>query len=144
MLNPIRVAVIGAGRFANLAVLPILRRLPAVSLIGITGRTPEKLERAATLFNIPQTFLSVEELLAGAAFDAAVVCTPPDAHAAQVTTLLGAGKDVCCEKPLAPTISEMEKMVALAQARTVRSISAWWRSTRTVWIAAPSSMTGST
>jgi virulence factor len=117
VLNAIRVAVIGAGRFANLAVLPILRRLPAVHLIGITGRTPEKLERVATLFNIPQTFLSVEELLAGAVFDAAVVCTPPDAHAAQVTALLEAGKDVCCEKPLAPTITEMEKMVVLAKAK---------------------------
>jgi virulence factor len=117
VLDAIRVAVIGAGRFAHLAVLPILRRLPAVQLIGITGRTPEKLKHAAALFNSPQTFLSVEELLAGAAFDAAVVCTPPDAHAAQVTALLEAGKDVCCEKPLAPTITEMETMVALAKAK---------------------------
>jgi virulence factor len=117
VLSTIRVAVIGAGRFANLAVLPVLRRLPEVHLVGITGRTPEKLERAATLFNIPQTFLSVEDLLAGVEFDAAVVCTPPDAHAAQATSLLEAGKDVCCEKPLAPTIDEMEEMVRLAKAK---------------------------
>jgi virulence factor len=115
VLNAIRVAVIGSGRFAHLVVLPILRRLPAVHLIGITGRTPEKLKQAAALFNVPQTFLSVEELLAGAAFDAAVVCTPPDAHAAQVSALLEAGKDVCCEKPLAQTLGEMETMVALAK-----------------------------
>jgi virulence factor len=115
MPSAIRVAVVGAGRFAGLAVLPILRRLPDVRLVAVTGRTPEKVARAATLFNIPQTFGSVEELLAGAEFDAAAVCTPPQAHAAAVTALLRAGKDVYCEKPLAPTLSEMEAMVALAK-----------------------------
>ena len=85
MPNAVRVAVIGAGRFAHLAVLPILRRLPAVHLIGITGRTPEKLKQAATLFNIPQTFLSVEELLAGASFDAAVA--PPKRKPARKPTV---------------------------------------------------------
>lgn len=115
MPKTVRVAVVGAGRFASLAVLPILRRHPQAELVALTGRTPEKVARAAALYNVPQTFLSVDELLAGAQFDAAAVCTPPQAHAAAVTALLKAGKDVFCEKPLAPTLSEMEAMVALAK-----------------------------
>jgi virulence factor len=115
MRKAIRVAIVGAGRFANLAILPILRRLPDVRLVAVTGRTPEKIARAAMLFNVPQTFLSVEELLAGAEFDAAAVCTPPQAHTTAVTALLKAGKDVFCEKPLAPKLAEMEAMVRLAQ-----------------------------
>jgi virulence factor len=115
MPKAIRIAVIGAGRFAGLAVLPILRRLPNVHLVAVTGRTPEKVARAAALYNVPQTFLSVEELLAGAEFDAAAVCTPPPAHTVAVTALLRAGKDVYCEKPLAPKLSEMEAMVTLAK-----------------------------
>ncbi len=117
MSSSLRVAVVGAGRFATLAVLPVLKRLPDVEVVGITGRTPEKLKRCAELFGLSQTFLSVGALLAGPAFDAAVVCSPPEAHAAQVTPLLEAGKDVCCEKPLALTLAEMEAMVALAQAK---------------------------
>lgn len=77
MPKKVRVAVVGAGRFASLAVLPILRRHPQAELVALTGRTPEKVARAAALFNVPQTFLSVDELLAGAQFDAAAVCTPP-------------------------------------------------------------------
>lgn len=115
MSATVRMAVVGAGRFAQLAVLPILKRLPGVELVGVTGRTPEKLKRVADLFGIPRTFLSVEELLAGPAFDAAVVATPPDAHPRQVGALLDAGKDVCCEKPLAPTIATMEDLVARAK-----------------------------
>lgn len=117
MPSAVRVVVVGAGRFANLAVLPILKRLPNVEVVAITGRTPEKLQRAADLFGVSHTFLSVEALLAGPPFDAAVICTPPDAHAGQVTALLEAGKDVCCEKPLAPTLAAMEGMVTLAKAK---------------------------
>ena len=115
MASAIRFAVVGAGRFANLAVLPILRRLPDVELVAVTGRTPEKLTRTATLFNVPRTFLSVEELLTAVEFDAAAVCSPPQAHTAAVTALLKAGKDVFCEKPLAPTLTEMEALVATAK-----------------------------
>lgn len=117
MPDPVRVAVVGAGRFASLAVLPVLKRISDVEVVALTGRTPEKLGRAAALFGVPNTFLSVEALLAGTAFDAAVICTPPDAHAPAVTALLTAGKDICCEKPLAPTLSAMEAMVELARAR---------------------------
>ena len=117
MSSQLRIAVVGAGRFAGLAVLPVLKRMPDVQVIGVTGRTPEKLARVTGLFGVPRTFLSVEELLAGEAFEAAVVCTPPEAHAAAVTALLEAGKDVCCEKPLADTLAPMEAMVALAEAK---------------------------
>lgn len=117
MPSAVRVVVVGAGRFANLAVLPILKRVPDVEVVALTGRTPDKLQRAANLFGVPHTFLSVDALLAGPPFDAAVVCTPPDAHTVQVTALLDAGKDVCCEKPLAPSLADMERMVALAKAK---------------------------
>lgn len=117
MPKTLRIAVVGAGRFAGLAVLPVLKRLPDVEVVAITGRTPEKLQRVSALFGVPKTFRSVEELLAGAAFEAAVICTPPNAHAPAVTALLQDGKDICCEKPLAPSLAEMEAMVALAKAR---------------------------
>ncbi len=116
MPSAVRIAVVGAGKFAQLAVLPVLKRLPDVEVVAITGRTPDRLQRAATLFGIPHTFLSLEALLVGPPFDAAAVCTPPDAHAAQVSALLEAGKDVCCEKPLALTLADMERMVSLAKA----------------------------
>ncbi len=117
MPSPLRIAVVGAGRFAGLAVLPVLKRLPDVEVVAVTGRTPEKLARVTTLFGVAKTFLSVEALLAEAAFEAAVVCTPPEAHAPAVTALLEAGKDIFSEKPLAPTLPSMEAMVSLAEAK---------------------------
>ena len=115
MSDAVRMVVVGAGRFANLAVLPVLKRLPGVEVVAVTGRTPEKLQRVGSLFGVPHTFLSVESLLDGPPFDAAVICTPPDAHAPAVMALLRAGKDICCEKPLAPSLADMDEMVRLAK-----------------------------
>jgi virulence factor len=117
MLGDIRVVVIGAGRFADLVVLPVLKRHPNVEVVAIEGRTTERVQPAAALFGVPHTFVTLDALLQGPGFDAAVICTPPEAHYTAVTTLLQAGKDICCEKPLAPSLAAMEEMVRTAKAR---------------------------
>ena len=46
--------------------------------------------------------------------DAVVVATPTNTHFALVKAALTAGKDVLCEKPLAPTAAECSELAALA------------------------------
>jgi predicted dehydrogenase len=48
--------------------------------------------------------------------DAVIVCTPPDLHAEIAVTALRAGKHVLCEKPLARSSAEAQRMVDEAQA----------------------------
>lgn len=60
-------------------------------------------------------FKDVEDLLAQARPDAAIVCTPPNSHSAIVTALLEAGVPVLCEKPLAHTVADASDLVDAAR-----------------------------
>jgi predicted dehydrogenase len=50
------------------------------------------------------------------------ICTPGDTHADIAIAALEAGKHVLCEKPLANTVAEAEKMTAAAEAAQERGV----------------------
>lgn len=62
---------------------------------------------------------SVEELLAQAAVDAAVVCTPPATHEPISSALVDAGIHVLCEKPLSTTFDSAVRMLECARSHGV-------------------------
>ena len=60
------------------------------------------------------------EAIADPGVDLVCVCTPHAQHAEQVLAALAAGKHVLCEKPLATTPRDVERMVAAAEAAARR------------------------
>ena len=56
----------------------------------------------------------LEGLLSAEGVDAVAVCSPTTFHAGQVRDALQAGKDVLCEKPLAPSAAEVDELTSLA------------------------------
>ena len=110
MNTPKRIALIGPGSICWDAYLEDLARRPEVVLAAVVARSPDTLHRVRSKYVIGEQFQSVEELLAFGDFDQAFVLTPPEAHHQQVTALLGAGYDVLCEKPVAPTLSEVRDL----------------------------------
>ena len=50
------------------------------------------------------------------------ICTPGDSHAEIAIAALGAGKHVLCEKPLANSVGEAERMTAAAEAAAAHGI----------------------
>ena len=50
------------------------------------------------------------------------VCTPGSSHEEIAVAALNAGKHVICEKPLANTVAEAERMAAAAQASSGKSM----------------------
>ena len=61
-------------------------------------------------------YTDYEQLLADASIDAVDLCLPPHMHADYAIRALEAGKHVFCEKPMALTADDCDRMVAAAQA----------------------------
>jgi predicted dehydrogenase len=60
-------------------------------------------------------YRKLEEVLADPKVDLVDLCTPTPMHADQAIACLKAGKNVFCEKPLARTSAEAEKILAVAK-----------------------------
>ncbi len=60
--DPVRVAVIGAGAIAQVAHLPVLRRLPGVEVAAICDSDLSKAQALAGRFDVRETFDDIEEV----------------------------------------------------------------------------------
>jgi predicted dehydrogenase len=78
---------------------------------GLASRSPEKAELLAAKLKIPRTFGSYEELLDCAEIDAVYIPLPNHLHVPWSIKALEAGKHVLCEKPIALSAAEAQKLL---------------------------------
>ena len=112
----VRVAVAGCGAVSSLYYAPALQELQRtgeVELAAVFDPDRGSAERIAAQFP-GAAVASSFDALQDAAFDLAVVASPPTLHASQSIRLLQAGRAVLCEKPMATTFADAQAMVAAA------------------------------
>jgi predicted dehydrogenase len=111
----VRVAVAGLGRVAHDLHWPALRRLGEAELVGGADPSGEARERwrreTGTL--ACETFA---ELLEGTLPELVIVAAPPESHAELAVEALASGAHVLCEKPLAPSRADADRILAAAAA----------------------------
>jgi predicted dehydrogenase len=109
-VQPIRIAVIGAGSFGRNH-LRVLRNLPGAHLVAVVDSKPDRAAAASAEFGCR----AVSELgeLKGT-IDAAVVAVPTISHADVGCRLLEDGIDVLVEKPIAADAAGGRRLVAAA------------------------------
>ena len=78
----------------------------------ICGRTPAKVRAAARTFGWEEAATDWREVIARDDVDLVDVSTPGDSHAEIAIAAARAGKAVLCEKPLANTVRDAERMLA--------------------------------
>lgn len=123
-----RVALVGVG-FMGQTHFRLHRDAPEVEFVAVCDKLPERVapETVSLAGNIGgdptpldmsalQRFTSLEELLASAEVDCVDICTPTDLHAEQAVACLEAGKHVICEKPMALSVAEGQRMIDAARA----------------------------
>src|SRR5215207_970315 len=113
------VGIIGYGAIAREHALA-LRRIEQApdgrkhSIVGVMGRVLEPTRDFAEEFSAALATTELDELLAEPRVEAVIVCSPTDLHAAHTEQALRAGKHVLCEIPLATSLAETDRLIALA------------------------------
>jgi UDP-N-acetyl-2-amino-2-deoxyglucuronate dehydrogenase len=110
-LDKLKFAVIGCGRIAS-------RHADIISSIAeLSAVCDVKEDRAKALAEkySCRYYKNIEELLAGEKnIDVVSVCTPNSLHARHTILSLDAGRHVLCEKPMAITTADCNKMIQAA------------------------------
>lgn len=112
----LRVGLIGAGTIAFSAHLPAYRKLrDSIELVAVADIRVDNAERAAREYDAEAHYADYRELLAHERLDFVDICTPEFLHAEQVEAAAAAGVHIICEKPMASTIAEADRMIAAAE-----------------------------
>ena len=113
-MNPLRFLVLGVGRMGTNHVR-VLSEMPGVTLAGLVDSDAALLERTRQRFGVPKAWPTVEEALAQESFDAAVIVVPTVGHLAAAERCLKKGLSVFIEKPMASTVEECDRILAMAR-----------------------------
>jgi predicted dehydrogenase len=115
------IGLIGCG-FMGRAHSNAWRQVPAFCPTKLTprlkvicGRTREKTEAVARAFGWEETSTDWRQVVSRPDIHIVDVSTPGDSHAEIAIAAARAGKAVICEKPLANTVREAERMLAAAE-----------------------------
>lgn len=106
----LRVGVVGVGGISRLHMHGWAASEHAEVVAGADIDRPT-LEKWGGVHDVTKLTTDIDELLADPAIDLVDICTPNMFHTEQVIRALEAGKHVLCEKPLAPTPGEIERMI---------------------------------
>jgi predicted dehydrogenase len=114
-VTPLRVAVIGAGHLGRIHAR-IASGMPEMELVAVAD--PVEAARGSVAQEAKTQAVADYRQLIGQ-IDAAIVAAPTILHHAIGMELLGAGVPLLIEKPIAPTSSEANDLVALARKKGV-------------------------
>jgi predicted dehydrogenase len=92
-----------------------LRRHPAVDVVALYDRRPERAEATARDLRVPAHFSELEAFL-DQSLDLVCICTPPWTHAELAISALQRGIHVFTEKPMAMTEGDARAMADAAEA----------------------------
>ncbi|HEX4360235.1 MAG TPA: Gfo/Idh/MocA family oxidoreductase [Pseudonocardia sp.] len=117
MTSPVRLALIGCGRIAQVAHLPALEKADGVELVALCDPNEAVARAVAQRYDIRSVRTDPATLFADKAVEAVLIATPDRFHFDLASAALEAGKHVLVEKPLASTVRECARLVELV-ART--------------------------
>ncbi|MEV0586456.1 Gfo/Idh/MocA family oxidoreductase [Nonomuraea sp. NPDC050310] len=104
----------------------VLAAEPGMRVAAVGSRDLGRARALADDLGAPGAYASYAELCADPAVDAVYIATPHAQHLTVAEAAIAAGKAVLCEKPLAATLADAERMVALAREAGVFLMEAMW------------------
>jgi len=121
----LRWGILSTADIARTKVIPGMRKAKRCSIAAIASREAGRAEAVALELGIPRAHASYEALLADPEVDAVYIPLPNHLHAEWSIAAARAGKHVLCEKPLALTADDAQRMIDVADAEGVTLMEAF-------------------
>ena len=99
----------------NERLIPPIRKSQRSELLAVASRSKEKAHRYAAEWDIPRAYATYEEMLADPDVDVVYIPLPNSLHAEWSIKTADTGKHILCEKPLALTPEEVDRMTDAAR-----------------------------
>jgi predicted dehydrogenase len=126
-MKKLRWGLIGCGDISRKRVAPALRDIPECELTAVSRARVDLAESFAREFGAKRWYDDWRELIADDEIDAVYIATPVYLHAEQTVAAAEAGKHVLCEKPMAMTPGECDRMIAVCDFEDVTLGVAYYR-----------------
>ncbi|MEQ9460314.1 MAG: Gfo/Idh/MocA family oxidoreductase [Phycisphaeraceae bacterium] len=113
-MSEFRLGILATGNIARqfAEAMPQSKR---VKVVAVASRSEERARSFAERYGIARAYGSYGALLDDPGIDGVYIATPNDTHVALTLRALEAGKHVLCEKPLAPSEADAERLFAAAE-----------------------------
>lgn len=118
-MSKVKWGVLGTAGIARGCTIPGMKLADNCELYAIAGRSKEKADEFKAEFGFEKAYGSYDELLADSEVQVVYIPLPNDIHYEWVMKAINAGKNVLCEKPMAPTAKQAEELFAAAKANNV-------------------------
>jgi predicted dehydrogenase len=112
MVDPVRLALVGCGRIAQVAHLPAVEKAEGVELVAVSDPSGAVARSVARRRGVA-AYTDQGSVWADGSVEAVIVAAPDRFHHRLATEALAAGRHVLVEKPLASTVAEAEDLVGL-------------------------------
>jgi predicted dehydrogenase/threonine dehydrogenase-like Zn-dependent dehydrogenase len=109
--NSVSVGLLGAGSFAMGTLLPAIKRIKGLDMIGVCAANGSHSRHAAEKFGFNYCSTDEKQIVNDPNINTVVIATRDHLHASQVLAALNAGKHVFCEKPLCLSEGELAEIV---------------------------------
>lgn len=112
--------VIGIGYHADRFMGPALSKAANTKFIAVCSRSLERAKDFASRHGVERTYDSLEKMLQDPEVDVLYVATPNSLHVQHTIAAAEAGKHVLCEKPMALTEADCERMIEACNKNKVK------------------------
>jgi predicted dehydrogenase len=134
-MSTLRWGILSTANIATEKVIPGIRRAARCEIVAIASRDAETARRSADSLEIPRGHESYEALLADPEVDAVYIPLPNHLHAEWTISAARAGKHVLCEKPLALTAADAQRMADVCSEAGVHLMEAFMYRHHPSWVA---------
>ncbi|PXA93883.1 gfo/Idh/MocA family oxidoreductase [Nostoc sp. 3335mG] len=109
-------AIVGLGGYALNQMMPRFDQSERCHIAAIVSGNPDKLRQVGDAYGVPQdarlSYDAFDRIAADKRIDTVYVVLPTGLHAEWVIRAFAAGKHVLCEKPMALSSADCERMIA--------------------------------